>query len=287
MADKAALVDQIKSIQRADPDSKQAWWDYCDQNLGGVKDPNRHDAAVLGEFVNAYHGGQVAPAAAAPRGGAAAPRGGCGGYSRPPPLRRPAAVSPVVGGWSYPQQPSWGGKGGGYGPPPVHAVAWGGASAGGGLADYIKTGQRQSQHWKVAWQSYCKLYGTGFNDPAKYDEPFIIGFIDYAAQLVVQDLQNVAAEQGISLDDPAPAVGMKRPMGGMPAGQPPAKRAMPAGASGFDEKAELVDKVKALQRTDPDTKQAWWTFCDEQMGGVKDPNRHEAATLQQFLDNYA
>ncbi|CAK0816379.1 unnamed protein product [Prorocentrum cordatum] len=37
MADKAGLVDQVKIIQRTDPESKQAWWDYCDHHLGGVK----------------------------------------------------------------------------------------------------------------------------------------------------------------------------------------------------------------------------------------------------------
>jgi hypothetical protein len=48
-------------------------------------------------------------------------------------------------------------------------------------------------------------------------------------------------------------------------------------------KAELVDIIKALQRSDPDYKQAWCAFCDAQAKGVKDPNRHEVEALEQFL----
>jgi len=51
MATKDALVEKIKAMQRASPELKQMWWDHCDQNLGGVRDPNRHDAATLEEFL--------------------------------------------------------------------------------------------------------------------------------------------------------------------------------------------------------------------------------------------
>ena len=49
--DKAALVDAVKNLQRSDPAIKQAWWDHCDADLGGVKDPNRHeDSGVVHSF---------------------------------------------------------------------------------------------------------------------------------------------------------------------------------------------------------------------------------------------
>lgn len=257
MANKAALVEQIKSIQRSDPDSKQAWWDYCDTNLGGVKDPNRHDATVLNEFVSAY-------------GGSAA--------TNTKPRRSMAPVSSAGGGWGPYPMATWG-----YGAYPSMWATGGGCS----LQDFVKTGQRHSGPWKAAWQTYCVLYGSGFNDPAKYDESFIVGFIDYVGQLAAGDLG--AMTEHTSDTQVGAISGMKRPLGGATS-QPPAKRAVTGASKGYvsgdAEKAELVDKVKALQRTDPEAKGAWWAFCDENMQGVKDPNRHEKETLQQFLSSY-
>jgi len=91
--------------------------------------------------------------------------------------------------------------------------------------------------------------------------------------------------------------GTKRPMGmGMGGGEPMAKRPVFGGGKGGKgasapvgsdpEKAALVDKIKSLQRTDPDAKAAWWAFCDEQLEGVKDPNRQDADTLRGFLAAY-
>jgi hypothetical protein len=53
-AEKAELVDQIKALQRQDKSAKEAWWQYTDDNHGGVHDPNRHDKEVLREFLNNY-----------------------------------------------------------------------------------------------------------------------------------------------------------------------------------------------------------------------------------------
>eukprot|EP00406_Dinophysis_acuminata_P009501 CAMPEP_0179232500 /NCGR_PEP_ID=MMETSP0797-20121207/11891_1 /TAXON_ID=47934 /ORGANISM="Dinophysis acuminata, Strain DAEP01" /LENGTH=254 /DNA_ID=CAMNT_0020939621 /DNA_START=78 /DNA_END=842 /DNA_ORIENTATION=- len=253
MANKAALVEQIKSIQRSDPDAKQAWWNYCDTNLGGIKDPNRHEANVLSEFVAAY-GAPPAAKAPAPRRPAQSPVGGGGsawGYPPTPPMQQ----------WGYPMQ------------------MWAGA---GGLGDFVKTGQRHSANWKAAWQSYCHLNGSGQFDPAKYDESFIVSFMDYVGQLAIGELGVVTeGADGAS-------TGQKRPLGGAMA-QPPAKRAltMPGKYPGGDgEKLELVDKIKALQRTDAEAKGAWWQFCDEHNQGIKDPNRHDKDSLQQFLSGY-
>ncbi|CAJ1377117.1 unnamed protein product, partial [Effrenium voratum] len=49
------------------------------------------------------------------------------------------------------------------------------------------------------------------------------------------------------------------------------------------EKTALVDKVKTLQRTSPELKEAWWMFCDTQSAGMKDPGRHSVESLEQFL----
>eukprot|EP00441_Pelagodinium_beii_P037281 CAMPEP_0197646984 /NCGR_PEP_ID=MMETSP1338-20131121/23968_1 /TAXON_ID=43686 ORGANISM="Pelagodinium beii, Strain RCC1491" /NCGR_SAMPLE_ID=MMETSP1338 /ASSEMBLY_ACC=CAM_ASM_000754 /LENGTH=241 /DNA_ID=CAMNT_0043220677 /DNA_START=63 /DNA_END=785 /DNA_ORIENTATION=+ len=241
MNGKAELVDQIKSMQRTDPGFKQAWWEYCDQFLGGSKDPNRHEQDVLEEFLANYSGDYAAPQAPARTAPVRA--------QRAPPARptgvRPAARLPV-----------------GRAPIPPAAMAM--ASV--GLADVVKTGQRLSPSWKTAWQSYCGLYGNSVNDPSRHDDAFTRGFIDYVGELAEQALADIAAEAKIR----EPVVGSKRSSSW---GEPPAKRqATPALMA--PEKQALVDKVKALQRSNPDAKQAWWDFCDQEAKGVKDPSRH-------------
>jgi len=268
MASKGELVEQIKGIQRSDPEAKQGWWDYCDQNLGGVKDPNRHDPGVLQEFMNLYNSGGAAALGVTPSARRTTPRANTAqqGYG----------YQPSPAGWGYAQQGSWG---------MPAAAAWGGqgGGTGGHLSEMVKTGQRHSEAWKSAWRNYCAVQGTGKFDPTKYDDDFISGFVNYCGELA-------CSAMGIQPGDSPPGDGgcggTKRAMPSSAMGQgPPAKRAAIGGAD--DEKTELVNKIKALQRSDPDAKSAWWQFCDESMQGIKDPNRHEKDTLQQFLMSYS
>jgi len=297
--DKASLVEQIKKLQRSSPEAKQAWWDFCDTQLGGVKDPSRHEAPVLSEFVQGYQegnfGGSLARAPSQqPRRAPPSGRGYYGTYA-------PAWGSD---GWGC----GWGGGGyggGGYGGAGFGGPSqWGAAGHGNVLADFIKTGQRNSAHWKKAWQTYCAAYGTSYNDPARCDESFIVGFIDYAGQLITSELGG--QDDGPS-EAPTSVLSRKRPIGvvGASAGFPPAKRGCGGGWEAWDgagggrgaysvggipsgaEKAALVDKIKALQRSSPEAKSAWWSYCDEHLGGIKDPMRHEEESLQTFLQQYS
>jgi RNA recognition motif-containing protein len=47
---KKDLVAKIKEMQKSSDAAKKQWWDYCDENLGGVHDPKKHDASVLETF---------------------------------------------------------------------------------------------------------------------------------------------------------------------------------------------------------------------------------------------
>ncbi|CAE7656136.1 PFK4 [Symbiodinium pilosum] len=253
MAGKADLVQQIKNMQRADPNFRQTWWDFCEAQLGGVRDPNRHDESILGTFLEQYNSGAIAP-------------------------------SP------YRAEEEWWNKGKGKGgmkgamsynmmPPPS---AWGMTGGGGGVAglpDFVKTGQRASYHWKNAWTIYCALYGAGKNDPAKHDEIFNKGFIDYVGELAANGLSSIASSQGINLDEITAQTNGK---GRAPLSTEPAPKRFR-----FEEadtaKLELVEKVKNLQRSNPQAKEAWWAYCDGQCGGMRDPMRHDAPSLQTFL----
>lgn len=53
------LVNQVKALQRSCPAAKQTWWDYCDANLGGIRDPGKHDENVLQAFLSSYNSGSL------------------------------------------------------------------------------------------------------------------------------------------------------------------------------------------------------------------------------------
>jgi len=48
----------------------------------------------------------------------------------------------------------------------------------------------------------------------------------------------------------------------------------------------LVERVKALCRSDVTAKSQWCTWCDANVGGTKDPTRMDTQTLQQFFHEY-
>merc|ERR1712039_1112508 len=44
--EKAALVQQVKNYQRSSPEAQNYWTSYCETQLGGMRDPNRHTMEV-------------------------------------------------------------------------------------------------------------------------------------------------------------------------------------------------------------------------------------------------
>lgn len=185
----ASLVDQIKQLQRSGDKGKQAWVTYCDESLGGVRDPNRHDSSTLQEFLDWWH----------------TESGGAGGD-----------------------------EDGGYGEDTTHLVV------------QIKNMQRRSAKGKQAWSQYCDDYLGGVHDPSRQDAKTLQSFLHWW-----------------------------RTEGG--GGDPAATGAPPP---------ELVDQIKELQRTDPEAKWKWGEYCDS-LGGMRDPSRHDTATLEKFLRDYS
>jgi len=263
MASKASLVEQVKQLQRSSPEAKQSWWDYCDKELGGVHDPNRHDEQVLQDFLTLNQDFLTMQADGA-SSFALQPMG----HKKPMAPGRQrfpgnAMSMPGYGHWPF----------------PTPSAAW--AAPASDLAEFVKIGQRQSATWKAAWQSYCATYGNGFNDPTKYDGAYIIGFIDYVGSLAEADLGMQMGPMGVAA---AQMSQKKRPAPGMHPMQSPMKRPMLSPVVYADaEKTQLVERVKAFQRTDNESKQMWWKYCDENLQGVHDPARHDKETLKAFL----
>lgn len=146
------------------------------------------------------------------------------------------------------------------------------------LQQMIKLGQKKSQHWKAIWEQYCQSKpsseGKPLFDPAKHDSTFLEGFFDFIGK---QALGMNAVMQG----SPMPQL----------TGEPPNKRMRDSGGNaqgmtygGDPVKDQLVNSVKAFQRRGEAERDIWQTYCDSEMGGVRDPSRHDSQALQQFAD---
>jgi hypothetical protein len=152
---------------------------------------------------------------------------------------------------------------------------------GGELVKFIKLGQRKSQGWKAAWEAYCaerpKNNGRPEHDPAKHDSSFLEGFFDFIGRAYYS-----TSMMGSSMGYGGAGMGM-----GMGMSAPPAKRGYGGmgTTTGDPMRDQLIAKIKAFQRTGEAAKQTWHTFCDTSLGGMYDPSRHDAATLQMFIDS--
>merc|ERR1712232_510450 len=95
-------------------------------------------------------------------------------------------------------------------------------------------------------------------DPARHDVAVLKGFCDICVDGVVPQQHQPVAHKG-----------------GGKAKQAPQGPADP-------ETAALAARVKAFQKGSPEQKEMWYSFC----GAVKDPNRHDAASLEEFCQLY-
>eukprot|EP00747_Dinoflagellata_sp_TGD_P165008 gnl/TRDRNA2_/TRDRNA2_185753_c0_seq1.p1 gnl/TRDRNA2_/TRDRNA2_185753_c0~~gnl/TRDRNA2_/TRDRNA2_185753_c0_seq1.p1 ORF type:complete len:222 (-),score=35.11 gnl/TRDRNA2_/TRDRNA2_185753_c0_seq1:76-741(-) len=151
------------------------------------------------------------------------------------------------------------------------------------LAMLMKEGQRKSVHFKTAWSAYCANYGGGKNDPMKHDAAYMVSFLDFLGQRGTMGL-GMMTPMGMGGGGP-PGYGdiYGKGYGG---GGPPMKRARAGPANTGDaRKDELVEKVKAFQRSGQANKEMWWAHADAVLGGIRDPAKHDSATLDQFLSS--
>jgi len=155
------------------------------------------------------------------------------------------------------------------------------------LSDLFKEGQRKSQHWKTTWAQYCQHYGGGVNDPAKHETSFLVGFMDLLGQRGNMALQMMSPMMGMGMVPMPGSMSSERPLKRMRIGGGSMYSGSGYGgaqhSSGDPIKDQLVAQVKSYQRSGEEQKHQWWNFCDLQLGGVRDPMRHDGATLQNFL----
>jgi len=138
------------------------------------------------------------------------------------------------------------------------------------LADVVKMLQKKSAPFKNVWAQYCSQFGAGKNDPLKHEPAYHVKFFEHLAQMASMSMQ----------------------MQMMPyaAAEPPMKRlrldaagGALAMSSGDQAKDQLVSMVKAYQREGVTQKETWGRYVDTYHGGVRDPSRHDTATLKEFV----
>lgn len=126
----------------------------------------------------------------------------------------------------------------------------------GELIELVKAGQRANPTWKESWADFCQANGNGLNDPNKHSKNplFFVAFcFKYGLGLLGAEewaqpyLSNVA------------------------------QVAMPY----------IVEAIKQGQRADQQWKEKWIQFVEETGSTFRDPNRHDAGTLLQYMDTVA
>jgi len=166
------------------------------------------------------------------------------------------------------------------------------------LSEFVKEGQRKSSAFKNAWAQYNTTMGGGKNDPSAHGEKYIVSFLDYLGQRAAMPMPNMGGNQGAMVQ--ALSAMMAGKGGGgltMPLQKRPRLSPTVGVTSGFiggcggmggftgdAQKDELVMRVKGFQRSGDDAKQNWWAYCDNEKAGVRDPARHDAASLGYFCN---
>eukprot|EP00406_Dinophysis_acuminata_P005014 CAMPEP_0179238892 /NCGR_PEP_ID=MMETSP0797-20121207/15184_1 /TAXON_ID=47934 /ORGANISM="Dinophysis acuminata, Strain DAEP01" /LENGTH=386 /DNA_ID=CAMNT_0020946207 /DNA_START=1 /DNA_END=1158 /DNA_ORIENTATION=+ len=153
----AVLVRRVKRLQRENDVQRHLWWQWCEANGHGVRDPKRHTSQFIVEFFNALSHNQI-PNVSVKTGTDGGPIGG-GGGSGP-------AIGPVIGN---------GAKG-----LPIGAEVEGDAMHE-ELISRVKEGQRHSLEWKRMWWRHCDQHGGGVRDPRRHESAFILQFLEQHA----------------------------------------------------------------------------------------------------------
>jgi len=116
-----------------------------------------------------------------------------------------------------------------------------------------------------------------------HEVSFLRGFVDYIAELATQSLTGAAQQRGVRRPRDED---MYQPRAYQHEEPPTKRQATPSSSLVYEDKASLVEKVKTLQRRNPQAKEAWWAWCDTYGQGNRDPSRHDERALQKFLDKW-
>lgn len=275
-----AMAQQVKDMQKGNAQIKEQWVAYTTLQGRGTRDPTKHTAEFLQEFITQVNSG----VAAWSTGVSAVDQGLVDQVKE---MQRHDANAKAQ--WlAFADL-----KGGGNKDPNRHSAQFlqefiMGMTSGqtftveaeqkAGLGEVIKVMQKQSKVFKDVWAQFCGMHGGGMNDPNKHDDAYHLQFFEFMCQLCGEDAGALAMSMGASVADN------------------PLKRARTddgSTASAFDGltpvddmKVTLVNQVRFFQKSGSEQKELWSAYADTYLHGVRDPARHEAATLFEFCVNH-
>jgi len=149
----------------------------------------------------------------------------------------------------------------------------------------IKLGQRKSGSWKSCWEMYANqkpIDGKPKHDPAQHSCDFLEGFFDFIGNMAVGN-----AGVALAMNQSGGLSGLGGGgLGGLSLpslqdlGQSAAKRPR------LDTGDPMVQRIKQYQRMGQPQKDAWHTYADTVLGGMRDLARADAALLEQFCVQY-
>lgn len=274
-SEQCGLSSKVQAALASSREVRLAWDDFCDAKGCGIRDPTRHVPSFLQRFLSTLGTDDFEPS---------------GDYHRQPLQPRPPAGPPSTiparsRGKGKPTPPAT--------PPPTHSSRYqeetsfpskgrvpipsrkrpreenGEASDDwSSLVAGVKKVQSGSKRGNEAWAQFCQEQGGGTCDPRRHEADFLRDFL---------------ASLPVELKEPAEAPPWRRD------GEEPwqrrvaPRREAAAQAEGGPEKRGLVETVKQMQRSSKQSTEAWRDFCGREGGGTCDPNRHDVAFLQRFL----
>eukprot|EP01059_Diplonema_ambulator_P019473 TRINITY_DN327_c0_g2_i1.p1 TRINITY_DN327_c0_g2~~TRINITY_DN327_c0_g2_i1.p1 ORF type:complete len:454 (+),score=135.95 TRINITY_DN327_c0_g2_i1:46-1407(+) len=255
--ERQALVEEVKRRQRFMPGFRQYWVEFCHSNGAGGMDPSRHSVEFLRrgllppqinhqelvETIKSYQ--RTNPAFKAEWIAYCNSRGmGVRDPSRHAPEFLTVALRELTGGKGLrgvivrPQKRGYG-----------H-----GTQRHRELVEAVKRLQRESPESRQPWIDFCGRWGSSDLDPARHGDEFLQRWLDYMrspeAAKPPYDLDQVWGQVQAVIDNKAN------------------EEALPA-------REDIIAAIKRGQRNSDTWREAWWSYCDANGNGDRDPARHD------------
>lgn len=270
------MVEQIKDMQRQDPVAREQWYAYCEAYGNNIRDPAKHDATFIQNFIQQYNSGArleykegVALQQMIKMGQKKSQywKAVWEQYCQTKLVDGKPAFDPAKHDSSFlegffdhigKQALGMGMMAGDKG---MNRMAMGtGDAAKDQLVLKVKAFQKMGEQQKNAWHAHCDANVGSVYDPVRHDNTNLQAFV------TAQDIQNIDTSN-VSIQ--------------------PARFPMQMAIPNLDPaKMQLVQKIKTYQKLGDPQKNAWHAYCDSALNGKYDPARADIPALQQFCATY-
>lgn len=275
------MAEQIKDMQRQDPVAREQWYAYCEAYGENVRDPAKHDATFISNFIQQYNSGarleykegvQLQQMIKMGQKKSQYWKAVWEQYCQTKLIDGKPAFDPAKHDSSFlegffdhigKQAMGVGMMAGGKGD--MSRMMGTGDPQKDQLVLKVKAFQKQGEQQKTAWHTFCDSNLGGVYDPTRHENSALQMFVN-ANGIQSIDTSNVSVQ----------SANMQMRMGMAHMAFPQIDPA----------KMQLVQKIKTYQKLGEAQKNAWHTYCDSALNGKYDPARADIPALQQFCATY-